>query len=164
MSKQRTDKSWREYRREQAWILKQQGWKQKDIAAAMGVSEGAVSQWMVRGRQGELAARPVPGKAGKLSVAEKAKLVEVVQAGAVAAGFEGEVWTAGRVGQVIVERFGVRYSERHVRRLLRQLGLTLQQPVKVASQRNEQAIQAWQASGWIALKKSQAGRLHDSVC
>ena len=158
MSEQRTDKSWREYRREQAWVLKQQGRKQKDIAVAMGVSEGAVSQWMVRGRQGKLGAQPVPGKVPRLSVAEKAMLVEGVQAGAVAAGFEGEVWTAGRVGQVIEERFGVRYSARHVRRLLRQLGLSLQQPVKVASQRNEQAIQAWQAQGWTALKKRPSGK------
>jgi transposase len=158
MSEQRTDKTWREYRREQAWALKQQGWKQKDIAAALGVSEGAVSQWMVRGRLGELAARPAPGKRPKLSQADKAALVEVVQAGAVAAGFEGEVWTQGRIRQVIAERFGVRYSERHVGRLLRQLGLTLQQPVKVASQRNEQAIRDWQTQGWAALKKRPAGK------
>jgi len=59
---------------------------------------------------------------------------------------------------VIEERFGVRYSARHVRRLLRQLGLSLQQPVKVASQRNEQAIQAWQAQGWTALKKRPSGK------
>ncbi len=36
---------WREERRERAWNLKEQGWKQKDIAVALGVSEGAVSQW-----------------------------------------------------------------------------------------------------------------------
>jgi transposase len=158
MSEQRTDKTWREYRREQAWTLKQQGWKQKDIAAALGVSEGAVSQWMVRGRLGELAARPAPGKRPKLSQADKAALVELVQGGAVAAGFEGEVWTAGRVRQVIAQRFGVQYSERHVGRLLRQLGLTLQQPVKVASQRDEQAIQTWQKTGWTALKKRLNGK------
>jgi hypothetical protein len=35
---------WREERRKRAWELKTQGWQQKDIAAALGVSEGAVSQ------------------------------------------------------------------------------------------------------------------------
>ena len=43
---------WREERRKQAWKLKEQGWQQKDIAVALGVSEGAVSQWMKRGREG----------------------------------------------------------------------------------------------------------------
>src|SRR6266567_3747969 len=37
---------WREERRKQAWKLKEQGWSQQDIAVALGVSEGAVSQWM----------------------------------------------------------------------------------------------------------------------
>jgi transposase len=159
MSEQKADKTWREYRREQAWALKQQGWKQKDIAAALGVSEGAVSQWMARGRQGRLGAQPAPGKRPKLSQEDKRALVAVVQGGAEAAGFEGEVWTAGRVRQVIVARFGVRYSERHVGRLLRQLGLTLQQPVKVASQRNEQAIRHWQSQGWMQVKKRQSGKV-----
>jgi predicted transcriptional regulator len=36
---------WREGRRLRAWELQQQGWKQKDIAAALGVTPGAVSQW-----------------------------------------------------------------------------------------------------------------------
>ena len=34
---------WREGRRLRAWALHQQGWKQKDIAVALGVSPGAVS-------------------------------------------------------------------------------------------------------------------------
>jgi transcriptional regulator with XRE-family HTH domain len=39
---------WREERRQRAWALKQQGWHQKDIAAALGVSTSAVSQWCTR--------------------------------------------------------------------------------------------------------------------
>jgi len=43
---------WREERRKQAWNLKEQGWQQNKIAKALGVSKGAVSQWMKRGREG----------------------------------------------------------------------------------------------------------------
>ena len=43
---------WREERRKRAWALKHEGWPQKDIAAALGVREGAVSQWMKRAREG----------------------------------------------------------------------------------------------------------------
>ena len=43
---------WREERRKRAWDLKQHGWKQQTIAQALGVSEGAVSQWLKRGRDG----------------------------------------------------------------------------------------------------------------
>ena len=50
LSKQAVD--WREGRRLRAWELKQQGWSQQEIANALGVSKGAVSQWMKRGREG----------------------------------------------------------------------------------------------------------------
>jgi transcriptional regulator with XRE-family HTH domain len=53
-SPQPTD--WREGRRLRAWELYQQGWPQKQIAAALGVSAGAVSQWLARGRAGEVEA------------------------------------------------------------------------------------------------------------
>jgi hypothetical protein len=41
----------------QAWRLKQQGWPQRQIAAALGVSEGAVSQSMKRARACEAPTR-----------------------------------------------------------------------------------------------------------
>jgi predicted transcriptional regulator len=36
-----------------AWELAQQGWEQKKIAEALGVTEGAVSRWMKIGREQE---------------------------------------------------------------------------------------------------------------
>src|ERR687890_96970 len=50
LSKEATD--WREGRRLRAFELKQQGWSQQRIAEALGVSKGAVSQWMKRARDG----------------------------------------------------------------------------------------------------------------
>ena|SRR5215467_2034670 len=38
----------REPRRKRAWELKQRGWTQHDIAAALGASARAVSQWLTR--------------------------------------------------------------------------------------------------------------------
>ncbi|MDP8940363.1 MAG: helix-turn-helix domain-containing protein, partial [Actinomycetota bacterium] len=50
LSKEATD--WREGRRLRAFELKQEGWSQQRIVEALGVSKGAVSQWMKRARQG----------------------------------------------------------------------------------------------------------------
>ena len=43
---------WREERRTRAWALKREGWPQKKISSALGVSEGAVSQWLKYARAG----------------------------------------------------------------------------------------------------------------
>jgi transposase len=68
----------------QAWRLKQQGWSQRQIATALGVSEGAVSQWMTRGRDGGAEAlrhRPPPGARCRLTAAQLAGLPALLQHG-----------------------------------------------------------------------------------
>ena len=45
-------RAWREARRFRAWELKQQGWPQPLTAAALGVTPGAVSQWLKRAADG----------------------------------------------------------------------------------------------------------------
>ena len=43
---------WREGRRLRAWELHEQGWSQTSIAQALGVTQGAVSQWLKRAQAG----------------------------------------------------------------------------------------------------------------
>lgn len=153
-SQQATD--WREGRRLRAWELKQEGWKQRDIARALGVSKGAVSQWMKRAKQEGVEAlkhRPPPGAKARLSEAERAKLPELLARGAPAHGFRGEVWTCARVAQVIRKEFGVSYHPAHVSRLVRALGLSLQKPLRRANQRDEEAIRRWKEEHWPGHKK-----------
>ena len=117
---------WRESRRIRAFELKQLGWKQSDIAAALGVTKGAVSQWLKRAGQGgkeALRSRPTPGRPARLSAAQKAQLPELLKQGPDAFGFKGDVWTAERVAALIERTFGVHYHPDHVGRLLRDAGL-----------------------------------------
>jgi transposase len=128
---------WREARRYRVWELKQQGWKQKDIAHALGVSEGAVSQWLTRGReQGEeaLAAHPPPGVLPRLTLEQRQRLPSLLEQGAEHYGFRGQVWTSRRVATVIAQEYGVQYHPDHVRKLLRARGWRPQQPAVQASQ------------------------------
>ncbi len=147
---------WREERRKRAWALKEQGWRQKDIAEALGVSEGAVSQWLKRGREGgveALGAHPPKGVPARLSAEQRAQIPALLAKGAEAYGFRGDVWTARRVAEVIHQTFGVRYHRDHVGRLLREAGWSRQQPIERATQRNEAAITDWYEQRWPALKK-----------
>jgi transposase len=155
LSKSATD--WREGRRLRAFELKQEGWSQQRIAEALGVSKGAVSQWMKRARQGggpqALRRRLAPGATPRLSEDQRAKLPELLAQGAQAHGFKGEVWTCERVATVIRREFGVSYHPAHVSRVVRALGLSLQKPMRRANQRDEEAIRHWKEQRWPQLKK-----------
>lgn len=147
---------WRTERRKRAWALKQAGWAQKDIAAALGVSEGAVSQWISRARANgdeALEGHPPPGLTPRLGAEQRAQLPALLLKGAEAYGFRGDVWTARRVADVIWQTFGVRYSPAHVTRLLHQVGWSRQRPVEQATQRQTEAVKTWMQERWPALKK-----------
>jgi transposase len=148
--------NWREARRLQAWELSQKGWKQKDIAEALGVSEGAVSQWLKRARAEGVEAlrhRKGGGPKPRLKPQQVAQLPQLLSQGAEAYGFRGEVWTRARVARVIQQQFGVTFSLSHVGRLLQQIGWSRQRPIERASQRDEQAIEYWRNEKWPEIQK-----------
>ena len=148
--------NWREGRRLRAFELKERGWKQTHIADALGVSEGAVSQWIKRAREKGVQAlrhKPPPGAPPRLSEDERARLPELLALGAEAHGFRGDVWTCERVAELIRREFGVSYHPAHVSRLLKKLRLSLQKPQRRAEQRDEEAIEHWKEKKWPSLKK-----------
>lgn len=148
--------NWKEARRLQAWRLKQQGWAQRQIATALGVSEGAVSQWMKRGREGGsegLRHRPPPGARCRLTDEQLAGLPALLQHGPEAYGFRGQLWTRGRIAAVIRAKFGVSYHPRHVGRLCKTIRWSPQKPARRARQRNEAAIAQWRDETWAVIKR-----------
>jgi len=153
--------SWREGRRRRAWELYQQGWTQVRIAAALGVSQGAVSQWLARARSNGPTALADQGRSGRppaFSADQLTRLVELLRQGAEAHGFLGDVWTRRRVAQLIQDEFAIGYHPTHVGRLLRQIGWSPQRPIVRATQRDAGAIAAWYNQRWPALKKSAGGK------
>src|SRR5215469_10317404 len=163
MSTKMTRLDWREGRRRRAWELKEAGWKQQDIAAALGVTPGAVSQWLKRAReQGVEALRrhPAPGRQLWLTAGQVARLPALLAPAPEAYGFRGQVWTCRRVAEVIQRTVGVAYHPAPVSRLLHAVRHSVQQPVARATQRNEAAIAAWWQERWPAVEKSVRGRAH----
>ena len=147
---------WREGRRLQAWKLKQAGWKQKDIAEALGVTPGAVSQWMKQASEGgaeALRSRSGGGPKPRLSKEQLSKLPDLLGKGAENFGFRGDVWTQARVARLIKDEYRIEYSPRHVGRILANIGWSRQKPVTKASQRDEEKIENWRTNKWVEIEK-----------
>src|SRR5260221_372497 len=89
-----------EWWRQRAWEVHEQGWWQKDIAAALGVSTAAVCQWLKRRREGgeeALHTRLRPEGPSKLTAEPWAQRPALLMRGAEAEGFRGDGWTAAGV-------------------------------------------------------------------
>lgn len=152
---------WREWRRLRAWELNEAGWAQKRIAEALDVTEGAVSHWMKRAREGgktALRSQPAPGPTPRLDEQELAELESLLEAGPQAHGFAGEVWTRARVRRVIQRHFDVSYHVSHISKILAKLDWSRQRPQRRASQRDEAAIAKWRRERWDDLKKKRRVR------
>jgi transposase len=153
-AKQASD--WREARRNRGWELSQKGWKQKQIAEALGVTQGAVSQWLTRAKEGGIEALRLKKSTGaprRLNSEQRAQIPILLGQGAESFGFRGDIWTCERVAIVIRRTFGVSYHPAHVSRILRDCGWSPQKPVRRATQRDEEAIANWVDHKWPEIKK-----------
>lgn len=157
---------WKERRRYHALKLKRKKWKQRDIATALDVSEGAVSQWLKTATEaGEkgLQARPHTGRTPELTIVQKQRIPDFLSYGAEAYGFRGDVWTCSRIRKIVEWELGVSYHKSHVARLLKDLKWTPQMPVERATQRNELAITQWRNEIWMEMKKKRVWNT-ESLC
>ena len=146
-----------EARRLQAAELFAQGRSQAEVAHALGVSRQSAHVWHARFQQGGVDALRSRGPTGpdpRLSAAQLAKVEQALLAGAMANGFETDLWTLERVAVVITQLTGVRYHPGHIWVILRhRLGWTLQRPQRRASERDEEAIARWVAQEWPRINK-----------
>jgi len=123
--------NWGEARRLKAVDLRDAGFSQREIASNLGVSCGAVSQWL---RRAELEGRDSlrhkrdPGRARRLSDEQAARLTTLLARSPREAGFWTDEWTRSEVRDLILREFGVAYHLGHVSRLLRAYGVSFNKP------------------------------------
>jgi transposase len=149
-----------EQRRLKGAKLLARGVPKSEVARQMGVTRQTVAAWEQRlfeGGQRSLK-RGTLGRPRQLGSEQERELAKLLMAGALAAGYPTELWTLPRIGKVITERFGVRYSTGHLWHLLRRLGFSCQKPEKRATQRNGEQIVRWKRHTWPALKKKPGAR------
>lgn len=150
-----------EARRRRAVELLAEGWRIKDVAAALGVSRQSISTWKkAAGQAGKrskaLAAKPQLGRPCQLSANQKKELVRLLRGGPRAAGFDSDLWTTARVAQLVEQEFGVAYHPTHVGRLMHALGFSCQKPKRRSKEQDPQAVAAWRKQSWPRIKKGRS--------
>ena len=149
-----------EFRRRRALALLDEGRSLNEVARLLGCAPSSVMRWRDRRRRGGVKALKVgasPGRPSKLTAVQRRQLIRLLLRGAMAHGYTTEVWTTGRITEVIEEHFGVTYHRDHVGRLLHALGWSAQTPERRAVERDERAIKHWKGKRWPRVKKTLHG-------
>ena len=145
-----------EQRRKDAIELLNQGYGCSQVARRLGVDRRSVRRWKAAYRcegSAGIQARAAPGRPPKLSEEQRQGLQEALLEGAQAAGYDTNLWTCPRIGNLIYARWGVHYHVDHIGRLLHGLGWSPQRPQRRAAERDEEAIHGWIREQWPRIKK-----------
>jgi transposase len=133
-----------------------EGYTAEEVADFLGVDPRSVRRWVAAYREGggqALLPRPVAGRPPKLTHLQEKIALRWLTEAPTHHGFDTELWTAARLGQLIEEEFGIRLNPRYLSTWLRDRGFTPQKPQRVPRQRDPEAIAAWLESDWPRIKK-----------
>lgn len=155
--------AYRVARRIHAVLLNRDGRTSGQIAELLKAPRSRVSEWLKNyeqyGYDGLLEGHR-PGRPPAMTTAQKDVLCGIIDSGPVAYGFLSGVWTSVMIAYVIEEEFGIGYHPGHVRKLLYQLGFSVQRPKRKLALADPGAQDRWQRYTYPSLKKkpSRKGR------
>jgi transposase len=155
------DGAYRVAKRLHAVLLNHDGCSSGEIAAILDAPRSKVSQWLSDyeefGHEALLEGQR-SGRPGQLDNNQKVVLGEIIDRGPLQRGFASGVWNAPMIGRVIAEEFEVQYTSRHVRRLLQEMGFSVQRPKRILARANRAAQQRWRRYTYPSLKKKRRPR------
>jgi len=117
-----------------------------DVAVAYGVDRRTVSRWVAKFRNGGsdgLRRKAGSGRPRKLEELTEEELRQIVLPGAMAFGFETDLWTVSRLRRVIRDKFRILLSKNTIWRRLRDAGLTYQKPEREYYEIDEGTRKKW---------------------
>ncbi len=127
------------------------------IAKTLGFHRSAVYQWLKRYNADNvdgLKYKKIPGKQPTLNKAQKQKIFDIVTSkNPLQLKFAFALWTRAMVKDLILEKFAIKLSEVSVGRLLHELGLTPQRPLRRAYQQNPERVECWLKEEYPAIRK-----------
>jgi transposase len=153
------DGVYRVAKRIHAVLLNAKGKTSGDIADILNSPRSSVSEWLRNyeqfGYDGLLEGHR-SGRKSELTQKQKIQLADIIESGPVAYGFVPGVWTSIMIAQIIEEEFSVHYHHGHVRRMLYDLGFSMQRPKKILAKADVDAQKKWCRYTYPNIKKKRA--------
>jgi len=139
-----------------AVLLNHDGKTSGEIAPILKSPRSSVSEWLKKyedyGYEGLLEGHR-SGRPSGLSEDHKIILGDIMDSGPVAYGFTGGVWTSPMVAKVIQDEFEREYHPGHVRKILAQIGFSVQRPKRLLARADPQAQNKWTRYTYPIIKK-----------
>jgi transposase len=110
-------------------------------------------RWYVTAGAEGLLTQARPGAPTKLTAEQMQELARIVKDGPIAAGYTSGVWTGPMVGDLVLQRFGVRYHFEYIPRLLNKLQFSVQRPRKRLARADADAQRVWVEERLPEIKK-----------
>lgn len=130
-----------------------------EIAGMLQVNRTSVYAWVLNwnkfGEEG-LKEGHRCGRPSQMDESQRERLYDLVDSGPVAYGLNAGIWTSPMVAQVILQEFGIEYHQGHVRKVLKNLGFSVQRPTTSIVQAQESTKNKWVRYTYPNLKKKRA--------
>lgn len=150
------DGVYRVAKRLHAVLLNADGRTSGEIVRLLGSPRSRVSEWLRNyeefGYEGLLEGHRT-GRPPALTSTQKRELAGIVDSGPVAYGYLSGVWTSPMVKRVIEEEFGISYHPGHVRKILDDIGFSVQRPKRKLARADPEAQSRWRRYSYPNLKK-----------
>jgi transposase len=130
---------------------------QDETAELCEVHRTSVSRWSCSYRKDGidgLVSKPIPGGPPRLTDDEKRELAEIIKAGPHKIKSDLGIWTAPFIRKLIMRLYKVDYNVSHVRRILNELGFSLQYPRKKLSKADIELQKKWLEHEFPKIKKT----------
>ena len=131
------------------------------MSDSLDVTRGSINRWLqwydAEGVDGLRTSHP-KGHTPKLSESQRDALVALIEAGPQAAGYSTGIWTGPMIGDLIAQRFKVRYHVHYVPALLHQLGFSVQRPRKRLARADRDKQEVWLRTTFPEIKKKRSGK------
>lgn len=111
-----------------------------------------IEHWNQQREQGLLEGHRC-GRPASLTDAQREQLQDILDSGPVAYGLETGIWTSPVISRVIADEFARQYHPGHVRKLLKQLGYSVQRPTTRLVQADPIRKKRWVRYTYPRLKK-----------